>query len=135
MNPLLNQYINKQILASLNENGELGSDHLENIRKIALLVWEEPNIKDIFIITFPNKDGSYCHFNDYTKTEYLNKLANVANHSSSDNEILKFIEDYDCVYEGDISPEKGKFWDIISAVWKSNNETIVFYRMHSMKNY
>ncbi|MCK4808599.1 MAG: hypothetical protein KAS90_03185 [Candidatus Aenigmarchaeota archaeon] len=71
-----------------------------------------------------SKDENYCNFNDYNIYVYINRLHNFFHTEPTDEEILTFIEQDECVYNGSIITDHSTF--TILSTWKSNDETILF---------
>jgi len=71
-----------------------------------------------------SKYENYCDFNDYSIYVYINRLHNFFHTEPTDKEILAFIEQDECVYNGSIIADDSTF--TILSTWKSNDETILF---------
>jgi len=71
-----------------------------------------------------SKNENYCDFNDYNIYVYINRLHNFFHTEPTDKEILAFIEQDECVYNGSIITDYSTF--TILSIWKSNDETILF---------
>ncbi len=129
LKPEIAQDINQKISKSQEKRGGITYEHLIDTRNIALDLWEKYTPEEAFIVTYPNKDGTYCHYNDHTLNEYFNLLEKVVYGASSDSEILKFIDEGECSYNGRIyENEFGQ--EIVSVIWKSDNRELKFLLNH-----
>jgi len=144
------EYIKK----SLKKHGGLTDQYFKDVRKMGLYVWENFDQDDLFIVTYPNKGGYYCDFNEYNLNAYFNRIHNVMHTGSPDKaalnfknmedaeknigsvpqfqanysvvkEIIQYIKEDDCVFNG--SAEQEEYRLKITATWKSNNKTVEFF--------
>ncbi|MEA3229558.1 MAG: hypothetical protein U9P44_01460, partial [archaeon] len=83
--------------------------------------------EDIFVVTYPVPETEYyCHFNDFTKTQYINRLSAFMLASHTSEQIVDFVDADACVYSGSVSENTDTGATVVSSVWKSNNETVLF---------
>ncbi|MEA3229810.1 MAG: formylmethanofuran dehydrogenase subunit E family protein, partial [archaeon] len=113
------------IADSLKRHKGLNEDYFKDVRAMGLYVWENFSQEDLFIVSYPeSEEGYYCDFNDNNIYVYINRLHNFFHTAPADEEILDFIEQDKCVYNGSIITDDSVI--TIVSTWKSNNETILF---------
>ena len=120
-------YIENELsgLAKIHDGMTYG--YYKSLREISLSVWENSTPEDIFIVTYPVEDTEYyCHFNDFTKTQYIDRLSAFLLVSNTSEQIVDFIDNDACVYNGSVFENINTGATVISSVWKSNNETVLF---------
>ncbi|NOQ55743.1 MAG: hypothetical protein GQ477_02965 [Nanohaloarchaea archaeon] len=117
------EFTQKYIADSLKKHQSMNNDYFKDVRDMGLYVWEHFPQDDLFIITYPENEN-YCDFNDDSIYVYINRLHNFFHTEPTDEKILAFIEQDECVYNGSII--KDDFTLTILSIWKSNDETILF---------
>lgn len=112
------------IKASLDKYGGLTDDYFKDVRQMGLKVWQDFPQDDLFIITYPEIKHSYCHFSDANLQLYTNQLHDLIHNQATDQDILDFIDQYDCVENGKVFTKNSIYH--VEAIWKQNQEPIVY---------
>ncbi|NOQ37316.1 hypothetical protein GQ472_00380 [archaeon] len=120
-------YIEQKLSGLAEIHGRMTYDYYKGLREISLSVWENSTPKDIFIVTYPVDDTEYyCHFNDFTRAQYIDRLSAFLLISNTTEQIVDFIDNDACVYNGSVFENINTSATVVSSMWKSNDEIILF---------
>jgi len=114
----------KYIADSRKKHGGLTEDYFRDVRKMALFVWENYTQKDLFIVSYP-KSPKPCEYTSGNLANYHNSLHNLLHETSSKDEILRFIDEHECVRDGRVAVKDSTL--IVTAVWKSNDKLVPYH--------